>query len=943
MAQPKVYEFAKEIGVETITLMDNLRKWEIPVKSHMAALSPEVIEKIREKMAEESTSSKTTKKKKAASKKVAKKKTTTTAKKKTAKKKAVTKKASTAKKVVRKKADAKSTKKEEAAEEASGSRKVIRRKAGAAQQAEKAIEAATKKKKEEAEAAEAARLAAEAAEAQAEVATEETQEAVSETPVVESTEAAQEEAAEVKEAKVEKPKVDKATQAKEERQDKRKGKILGRVDLSKIKPPSANRGKSAGGQGRPSSGGANVNRNVPDVAGSADAGKAKTFSPRMKAVDMDRRGDQRAGSGAGGKKKSALKGADEQTKLMSDQVSFNRTEFRKREIVFQPKKKMQELGREAKQTEITTAKASKRVVKVHGKMTVDALAKELKVKSGKLVGFLMKQGIQARQNDEVDFDTISLIVPEFGYEAVNTYKTVEEKIEMAAQVKDENLVSRSPVVTVMGHVDHGKTSVLDAIRKTNVTDGEAGGITQHIGAYRVKLDGGAEITFLDTPGHAAFTEMRARGASVTDVAVIVVAADDGLMPQTAEAINHAKAAGVPIIVAMNKMDRPNANPDKIKQQLTEFELIPEDWGGTTMFIETVAIEGKGIKELLEAIHLQAEMLELQANPKRSMKGVVIEAKVQKGRGVVATVLVQDGTLKKGDYVVAGTTFGRVRAMLNDRGQQMKDAGPGYPVEILGLNNTPKAGDEVNTTKKERQAEEIASQRIDEEKAQETASKSPKMSLEDLFAGHVPTDVKELPVVLKTDVAGSAEAIKNLFANEKSEKVKIKVIHTAVGGITESDILLASTSGALIIGFNVGTEGSATSLSKKEGVQVKRYSIIYELADDIRKAMKGLLDPDIVEEALGKAEVRETFKVPSLGMIGGCMVTDGKVRNDSLVRVYRDGKQVYEGNVSSLRRFKDQAKEVASGYECGIGIENYNDLKVGDTFEFYEKKEVEAEL
>ena len=933
MAQPKVYEFAKEIGVETITLMDNLRKWEIPVKSHMAALSPENIEKIRKKMAEEESTGKTS-----SSKKVAKKKAK--AKKKTVAKKKVAKKKTAAKKVVRKKSDAKAVAKEEEKANAPA-RKIIRRKAGAAQQAEKAIEAAAKKKEANAQ--------AEALEAQSEEATNAVATDEVETPTEAvvaaadtatdspASEAAQETASESKEAATEAP-ADKKKSSREERQDKRKGKILGRVDLSKIKPPSSGRPKSSGGpSSRPSV------QNQEAINDSAP-GKLGAKSPgRMKAVDLSNERRDRSGGGAGGKKKSQLKGADEQTKLMSDQVSFNRTEFRKREIVFQPKKKMVELGREAKQTEITTAKASKRVVKVHGTMTVANLAKEMKLKSGKLVGYLMKQGIQARQNDELDFETISLIVPEFDYEAINTYKTVEEKIEEAVEIKDENLVSRSPVVTVMGHVDHGKTSVLDAIRKTNVTDGEAGGITQHIGAYRVKLEKGAEITFLDTPGHAAFTEMRARGAQVTDVAVIVVAADDGLMPQTSEAINHAKAAGVPIIVAVNKMDRPNANPDKIKQQLTEFELIPEEWGGSTMFIETVAIEGKGIPELLEAIHLQAEILELKANPKRSMKGVVIESKVQKGRGVVATILVQDGTLKKGDYVVAGTSYGRVRAMLDDKGKQLKDAGPGYPVEILGLNETPLAGDEVNTTAKERQAEEIANQRKEEIKAQEIAVKSPKMSLEDLFSGHTPTNVKELPIVLKTDVAGSSEAIKNLFANEKSEKVKINVIHNAVGGITESDILLASTSGALVIGFNVGAEGSANSLAKKEGVQVKRYSIIYELADDIKKAMKGLLDPDIVEESTGSAEVRDIFKVPSIGVIAGCMVTDGKVNHDALVRVYRDGKQVYEGNVSSLRRFKDHAKEVASGYECGVGIENYNDLKVGDTFEFYKKKEVEAEL
>lgn len=947
MAQPKVYEFAKEIGVETITLMDKLRKWDLPIKSHMSALSPEQIETIKEKLKTEGGDVAPAA---SAKKKVAKKKTA-------AKKKTVAKKKATAsKKVVKKKADSSASADDK-------SRKVIRRKAGAAQQAEKAIEAAEAKRKSkelaaqkeaEAKAAEAAALEAAAAQENTEVEADEQASAVQELAQETETQAA---AApeEVVEPVRELTEVEKVSEKIEEKQkekrkamqEKRRGKILGKVDLSKIKPPSSARNKTdrppRGGSGGGSRPNVNLDQQAAASAGPVGA-RDKKSAPRMRSVDMSR--DSRgaaAAAAAAAKKKGNLKGADEQTRLMSEGSAFNRTEFRKREIVFQPKKKMQDLGREAMKTEITKPKASKRIVKVHGSMKVADLAQEMKVKTGQLVSFLMKQGIQARQNDEVDFDTIALIAPEFDHEAVNTYKTVEELVEESVQMKDENLVPRAPVVTVMGHVDHGKTSILDAIRNANVTEGEAGGITQHIGAYRVKVPNGNMVTFLDTPGHAAFTQMRARGASVTDIAVIVVAADDGLMPQTQEAINHAKAAGVPIIVAVNKMDRPNANPDKIKQQLTEFELIPEEWGGSTMFIETVAIEGKGIPELLEAIDLQAELLELKANPKRSMKGVVIESKMVKGRGIVATILVQDGTLNKSDYLVAGTAFGRVRAMLDDKGKQMKSAGPGVPVEILGLNDSPLAGDEVNTTAKERQAEEIANQRLEEKKAEEQKVKSPKVSLEDLFAGVVNNEVKELPVVLKTDVVGSGEAIKNLFDKEKSEKVKINVIHSAVGGITESDILLASTSGAMVIGFNVGAEGTANNAAKKEGIQIKRYNIIYELADDIRAAMKGMLDPDIVNEDIGQAEVRDLFKVPNLGFIAGCMVTDGKARHDALVRVVRDGKQIYDGKVASLRRFKDQAKEVASGYECGIGIENFNDIKVGDNFEFYVKKEVEAEL
>ncbi|MFK8139364.1 MAG: translation initiation factor IF-2 [Bdellovibrionales bacterium] len=929
MANPKVFEFAKEIGVETITLMDKLRKWEIPVKSHMAALSPDMVESIRDKLKnEDAPADKTTKKK------AAKKKTKTAAKKKTVAKKK-TASATKGKKVVKKKAASAGTEDDVK----KSSRKVIRRKAGAADQAAKAAEALAAKKKEE-EAAAEEKLEAVAAEQIAA-----TEAATTNAEAVESGIAETESSVENKETIGDSAVKDSAEKAKPEEAKaaepatpSRRTKILGRVDLSKVqpkrRPQSAPRGDRPSSGPRTSSAPNMAAANVVDPSRAGDDRKSK--GSRFKAVEIGPRADAKAA--AEKKKKGKNQTAGENL------GSFNRTEFRKREIVFQPKKRMTDLGRDAMKTVITTPKASKMVVRVHGKMTVNALAEEMKVKSGKLISFLMKQGIMAKANEELDFETISLISPEFGFDAENTFESVDELLEKSAHGEvDADLVQRAPVVTVMGHVDHGKTSLLDSIRKTNVTDGEAGGITQHIGAYRVQLDGGKPITFLDTPGHAAFTEMRARGASVTDIAVIVVAADDGLMPQTKEAINHAKAAGVPIIVAVNKMDRPNANPEKIKQQLTEFELIPEEWGGSTMFIETVAPEGKGIKEILEAIELQSEMLELKSNPKRSCTGVVIESKLQKGRGIVATLLIKDGTLKKGQYVVAGKSYGRIKAMLDDKGKPMKEAGPGVPVEILGLNDSPAAGDPVGSTEKERQAAEIANRRVQEEKDAAKKSKSSNMSLEELFGDMNAGNVKELPIVLKTDVSGSGEAIKNLFANEKSEKVKINVIHSAVGGITESDILLASTAQAMVIGFNVGTEGSAGSLAKKEGIQLKRYSIIYELADDIRKAMKGLLDPDIVEESQGAAEVRETFKVPTLGMIAGCMVTDGKVLSSSLVRLFRDGKQIYEGNVTSLRRFKDNAKEVASGYECGIGIENYNDLKVGDKLEFYQKKEVEAEL
>lgn len=928
MAQPKVYEFAKEIGVETITLMDKLRKWEIPVKSHMAALSDENLAMIKEKMAEEEGDA-PVKKKKVVKKKAA------------AKKKTVAKKASAKSKIVRKKSDIE----EEEAPAKKARKKVIRRKAGATPATTPIVEKKKKTKSTAEEEVVFEEQTTEVLEASSEVSAiadvqEAVVEAVSDTVVAEEAPEVKAEAKPVaKETAAPKKKAEKAspTDEKAKKQEMRKRKILGRMDLSTVKPKPTQ--KREAGERPQRSSAPRSNNNMSEQAGS----KPDSSGPasRFKAVDMSTKSDSRR---VDPKKKKAGKGGEDPAKIGSEDLHFNRTEFRKREILFQPKKKKQDLGREAMATKITQAAAHKRVVKVHNTISVAALAKELKVKPGKLIGFLMKQGMMLRQSDEMDFETVSLIVPEFGFEAENTFKSVDELVEQSAHGDlDADLVQRAPVVTVMGHVDHGKTSLLDAIRKTNVTAGEAGGITQHIGAYRVQLDGGRPITFLDTPGHAAFTEMRARGAQVTDIAVIVVAADDGLMPQTAEAINHAKSAGVPIIVAVNKMDRPNANPDKIKQQLTEFELIPEEWGGSTMFIPTVAIEGQGITEILEAIELQAEMLELKSNPKRSATGVVIESRLEKGRGIVATVLIQDGTLNKSEYLVAGTAYGRVRAMLNDRGKPMSEAGPGIPVEVLGLNTAPKAGDLVTACKKERQAVEIAEQRMDAERAEANKSPNSKMSLAELFAGVQTGEQKELNVVLKADVHGSVEAIKGLFDKESTEKVKIKVIHSGVGGVTESDVLLASTAGAMIVGFNVGAEGSANALAKKENISIERYSIIYELADQIKKAMKGLLDPDIVEEVIGQVEVRDLFKVPSIGTIAGCYVTDGKVTHTSLVRLLRDGKVVYDGKIASLRRFKDMAKEVAQGYECGIGIENFNDIKVGDVMEIYIKKEVEAEL
>jgi translation initiation factor IF-2 len=621
---------------------------------------------------------------------------------------------------------------------------------------------------------------------------------------------------------------------------------------------------------------------------------------------------------------------------------FDAAEFRKREMVFQPKKKKGLLARPAMQTQLTTPKASKRIVKINNTMKVADLAQEMGLKSTELIRKLMKDGVMASINTELDFDTIALTVPEFGFEAVNAFKTAEEILATESEaLPDTDAVTRPPVVTIMGHVDHGKTSLLDAIRNANVAAGEAGGITQHIGAYQVKTEGGHTITFLDTPGHEAFTAMRARGANVTDIVVVVVAADDGVMPQTAEAISHAKAAGVPMIVAVNKMDKPGANPDRIKQQLTEYEVVPEEWGGTTIFVPVSAVKKTGIKELLEQIHLLAEVGEFKANPQKLGSGSVIESKLEKGRGNVATILVKEGTVKVGQYIVAGTVPGRVKSLTNDKGEKVTEAGPGTPVEVLGLSGTPLAGDRFDVVKDETVIEDVI--RVRKEQADKANAPSTKISLEDIFSKVKQGDVKELAVILKTDVSGSLEAVNGMFKKLSTPEVKLKVVHSAVGGITESDVLLAQTAKGIVVGFNVRPDGGATTASKRMGVEIRTYTIVYELIDEIKKAMAGLLAPTIVEKVLGRAEVRNTFVVPKVGTIAGCFVADGKVTRNGMARLIRDGKIIYEGKVSSLKRFKDDAREVAQGFECGIGIENFNDIKVGDSIESFMKEEVAREL
>ncbi|MFJ5963345.1 translation initiation factor IF-2 [Bacillus sp. NPDC093026] len=572
-------------------------------------------------------------------------------------------------------------------------------------------------------------------------------------------------------------------------------------------------------------------------------------------------------------------------------------------------------------------------------MTVGQLADELGKESAEIIKKLMMLGVMATINQELDKDTVELIASEYGVpveEVIILEETELEKYEV--EDKEEDMQVRPPVVTIMGHVDHGKTTLLDSIRKTKVVEGEAGGITQHIGAYQIE-ENGKKITFLDTPGHAAFTTMRARGAEVTDTTILVVAADDGVMPQTIEAINHAKAAEVPIIVAVNKIDKPTANPDRVMQELTEHGLVPEAWGGETIFVPLSAKTGEGIDELIEMILLVSEVAELKANPNRPAKGTVIEAELDKGRGSVATLLVQTGTLHVGDPIVVGNTFGRVRAMVNDVGRRVKSAGPSTPVEITGLNDVPNAGDQFLVFKDEKTARQVGEARASKQLDEQRSDKA-KLSLDDLFEQIKQGEVKDINLIVKADVQGSAEALTAALQKIEVEGVKVKIIHTGVGAITESDIILASASNAIVIGFNVRPDGNAKSTAEAENVDIRLHRIIYNVIDEIEAAMKGMLDPEYEEKVIGQVEVRQIFKVSKIGTIAGGYVTEGTITRDSGIRLIRDGVVIFEGEVDVLKRFKDDVKEVSQGYECGITIKKYNDIREGDIMESFVMQEIE---
>jgi translation initiation factor IF-2 len=699
-----------------------------------------------------------------------------------------------------------------------------------------------------------------------------------------------------------------AAPSEESRKEEPKGaRILGRIDLRK--------------------------------APAADAGPAAPAEPpwppqEARTKKAPAAGEAEAGAGEEAEGEKVTKPRHKKRVIKKQDVIEQRgRDFRPTRV---PKKKRALPGKEQKKTEITVPKASKRVVRISEVVSVGDLARLMGVKAGEVIKKLMQMGMISTINQVLDADTATLIAAEFDYQVENIVFDVETALEEEHHVDEPatSLRTRPSVVTIMGHVDHGKTSLLDSIRSSRVTEGEAGGITQHIGAYHVQVDG-RSITFIDTPGHEAFTAMRARGAKVTDIVVLVVAADDGVMPQTVEAINHARAAEVPIIVAVNKIDKPDANLERVKKGLADHGLVPEDWGGDAVFVPVSARTKEGIPQLLEMILLQTDVLDLQANPEKLARGTIIEAKLDRGRGPVATVLVQEGTLRVGDAFVCGAFHGRVRAMIDDRGEKIDAAPPSLPVEILGFQGVPQAGDGFVVLGDEAKARQIAEYRQSKQREAELV-KTSKVSLEDLYDQIKTGDVKELRVVLKADVHGSVEALTEAMNRLSNNDVMLRVIHGSVGGITESDVLLASASNAILIGFNVRPESKVASLATKEGVDVRCYTVIYEVIADLKAAMEGMLKPTYRERVHGRLEVRQTFNVSGAGVVAGCYVAEGKIQRSHLARLLRDQVVVYEGRLASLKRFKDDVREVAAGYECGVSLEDFQDVKVGDVIESYEK-------
>jgi len=883
----KVYELAKELGTDSLSLLDQLKKLGVNVKSHMSGLEDSDVEKARESLAKKAP------KKVAKKKKVASKKTVST------KPKGSVRKRKSA-------SDDSATETQEAAPKRKAANTVIRRRKGPEVETSEEHSSTPDFEPERQEAA----SFNEANEAGSNI-------AKSETPTTEMTaDAPATKSAPVKrEAAASNPIKQPAAAKAAAEQTKARLKFV-KVDEAKsllkvIKLPEKQSARTEAGAQKKETGGEK--------------------SPRvfkMTKEALDKMVEDEAKKKRGGTDKP----------VRPEDVRFN--DYRKKEIIFLPKRKRIPTGRELKRTQITTPAAHKRIIEMGDSIVVSDLANQMGIKAPQLMKKLISMGQMVNIHQPIDFDTATLVATEFGYEIKDITFKEEDYIDSSKQDSADDLSDRPPIVTVMGHVDHGKTSLLDAIKDSRVAEKEAGGITQHIGAYTIE-NKGKLITFIDTPGHEAFSVMRARGANVTDIVVLVVAADDGVMPQTREAISHAQAAGVPIIVAINKMDTPGANPEKVKQVLSELNLLAEDWGGETIFVPVSAKERTNIDQLIESIQLVSEMQELKANPDASASGVVLEARLEKGKGPVGSLLVMRGTLRVGDSILCGEIGGRVRAMLNHLGQTVKVVGPGMAAEVSGMSGVPNAGDQFDAPRTDEDMKVLIEQRTRTRQAKEQVNK--KMTLEELFAKVEGEGLKELKVVLKADVYGSVEAVKDSLEKASTEKVKVNVIHSATGGITESDVLLASASNAIIIGFNVRPETKAIHLAQSENVEIKTYNIIYELIDDIKKAMVGLLEKTKVEKFLGRAEVRQTFSVPKIGTIAGSAVIDGKLLRNSHVRLLRDSKIIFEGKLSSLKRFKDDAKEVQTGYECGIGIENYNDLKAGDIIEAFEIELITPDL
>lgn len=890
----KVYEFAKELGLETLRLMDQIRKWgDLKVKSHMSQLSSSTMEEIRSRLKLKSSSKlkkdqgKKTIKKKASSKKVAskkKKKTSSTSKKaivspvKSSKPKASLK--------IKKRTQSKLTSTSSLEKEgikAQKSKAVIRRVAVHSPEA-KANQEKKKKKKEQTDFS-SSKLAD-----SVESAPDQELDSIEESSLKTSSSSASSDLLELSsQASVH-------SESKEEDQETKKS-----ISYKKETPKAPL--------------------------------DSKVFSSKEESKEEVKTEE---------KKKKLVKETEEQ--------GFLASEFRKREVIFQPKRKKSIVLKMAKKNVITTPSLHKRVIKIYNKIKIKELAGQMGIQVKKLIKKLESEGLEVKDwNDsELDFETAALISSDFGFEVKNLYRSVERMLKESAfgNLKAQAR-TRPPVVTVMGHVDHGKTTLLDGIRSTNAVQREAGGITQHIGAYCVELDGNKKITFIDTPGHEAFTALRERGAHVTDIVLLVVAANDGVMPQTVEAIRHAQAAKVPIIVVINKVDLPEANKENIKQQLTKYDLVPETWGGNTMYCEVSALKKKGIQALLENIHVLAEIQDLKVNFDRSARGMVIESSQKKGYGYVATVLIKEGTLRKGDCYVAGKKSGRIRSLLTDQKKSVNEMAPGLPVEILGLSSVLEAGDTFDICQNESMAKRIAELRQEEEnqKREEEKKKSKaEMSLDDLLSQMKDHQegIEELSFVLKSDVTGSLEAIEVLLSKLNTEDVKIKVIHAAVGGINESDVLLSSTTGAIVIGFNVRPDLKAQKLAQNKLVEIRTYNVIYKLVDEIKDLIRGKTKPEWVEEFKGRLEVREIFNVSKVGVVIGGFVSEGQISKSNLVRLLREGRVVYEGRISSLKRFKEDVKEVKNNLECGLSIENFNDIKVGDEIEAFIKKEMRKE-